>query len=269
MVKKLMKYEFAAYSKTMLPMLIILFGVSLLTRFIQLFEANTSAYKIVFTSSIVALVISMIVCLVMTVFVAISRYYKNLFTLEGYLSFTLPVTTTQHIFNKLIVAVIFTLISIVSVILSGMIAMQFSVLKEVIKAGNYLLVRLFHTFSTTHLIFYIVESIIGFLVIMSTNYLLYYLCMTVGQLAKKNRVLLSFGVYFGYYFVTQILGTIFIVVFSAFANEITTAISNFFAAHTYAAIHITICSATVFTAILGAVYFFVSHYIIRKKLNLE
>ena len=62
MVKKLIKFEFIAWFRTMLPMLLILLGISGLTRIVQLFEAETATYSIVNTSSIVALCISILVC---------------------------------------------------------------------------------------------------------------------------------------------------------------------------------------------------------------
>ncbi len=269
MVKKLTKYEMLAYARTMLPMLIILLGVSALTRFVQFFESNTTAYGIVFWSSVVALVVSIIVCIVMTFFVAISRYYKNLFTLEGYLSFTLPVSPTQHIITKLFVAVIFTVISLVAAVLAGVIAMPGDVLAEVFKVISYLFKQLFSFGHDVHIAFYIVECIVAFFAVLCCEYLLFYACMTIGQLAKKNRVLLSFGVYFAYYFISQILGTVFLIVFSIYADSIITMIDKFSTNHPFAFIHIIICGIIVISLICSTIYFFVSHLIMRKKLNLE
>ena len=51
MVKKLYKYEFLALLRTLLPVYVALFGVALLSRFLQIFENKSVAYAIVFGSS--------------------------------------------------------------------------------------------------------------------------------------------------------------------------------------------------------------------------
>ena len=44
MVKKLMKYELASYMRSLLPFQLILLGIALLHRFVQLFENDGDAY---------------------------------------------------------------------------------------------------------------------------------------------------------------------------------------------------------------------------------
>lgn len=44
--------------------------------------------------------------LVVTAVILIQRFYKNLLGSEGYLMFTLPVTVSQHLFSKTIIAVV-------------------------------------------------------------------------------------------------------------------------------------------------------------------
>lgn len=269
MVKKLAKYEIYAYSRTMLPMFIILLGVGLLTRFVQLFENNTTAYSIVNGSSIVALVVSVIVCLVMTVFVAISRYYKNLFSREGYLSFTLPVTPSQHIFTKCSIAVLFFIIGAVLSGLAIVIATEKEVLTEIFKAAAYIIKKVTAVVPAKHYVFYIIEAFVLVITSLACELLLFYACMTIGQLARKNRILLSFGVYFIYYFITQILGTIFIIVFAVFSERIVEVVGKFVAKHSFASIHLGLIGAILLTVILGTVYYIIIHYIMSKKLNLE
>ena len=80
MVKKLLKYEFISYLRTLVPMYIILFAIGALNRFVQLFENDHFSYDIVFNSSLTAFIVSIIVCIVMTVVMGIVRFYKNLYT---------------------------------------------------------------------------------------------------------------------------------------------------------------------------------------------
>ena len=117
MVKKLFKYEFMYYLKALLPYQIIIPITALVNRIIQLFETKTDIYNIIFGSSVFMFIASVIVSMVMAFVLAISRFYKNLFTSEGYLTLTLPVTATNHIFVKLTTAVTFVFATIINLII--------------------------------------------------------------------------------------------------------------------------------------------------------
>lgn len=269
MVKKLFKYEFISYLRTLVPMYIILFAIGVFNRFIQIFENDHFSYDIVFNSSLIALIISIIVCVVMTVIVGITRFHKNLYTSEGYLSFTLPVTSGQHIFTKLVTLVAFTAIGLVVIFASASVAMLGDVLVEVFRAIGYLAKQYF-----THLgangAFYIVELVILFLVAIVYQYLLYYSCITIGQTAKKNRVFMAFVTYFIYYLITQALGTIFIIVGMVFGEMgILGRISNIINAHPYVSTHVIFVTLIAFFTALCVALYFVNRHIMNRKLNLE
>ena len=257
MVKKLIKYEFIAYARTMLPMILILFGVSLLNRFVQLFENRSEIYSIVFGSSVAALVITMLVCVFMTVFVGITRFYKNLFTLEGYLSFTLPVTASQHIFVKVLVATVFSVVSLAAILLSASIATFGEVLVEVFKAINYLAKEFFAFCGALNGTFYIIEAVVFLLVATISGFMLFYACIAIGQLAKKNRVLSAFGTYFI---------TLVVKFYDYLPIE---QIADFIYKNPFESIHIGLCLFILWEAVLGVVYYLITDSIIKKRLNLE
>lgn len=268
MVKKLIKFEFIAWFRTMLPMLLILLGISGLTRIVQLFEAETATYSIVNTSSIVALCISILVCSVMCVAVGVTRFYKNLFTSEGYLTLSLPVSYAGQIFAKLITAVAFTAITAVGIIVSINVATFGDVSHELCKAFGYLVKKYFGYLGVNGA-FYVLEVIIMVIAIEAKSFLLLYACISIGQLAKKNRVLAAFGTFFAYYFICQILGTVFIIVSETVGTGLWDWIDAFFGKHYYAAMHLLFCGIILFEIIMGAVYYLISYTVMRKKLNIE
>ena len=269
MVKKLLKHEMIAYSRTMLIIEAIVLGFAIIARCIWAFETDSITYDIVNTSSIIAFVISIIVCLVFTVVIGITRFYKNLFGREGYLSFTLPVTIDQHVISKLLIALLYCVISVVAVIVALMIAGIGDPTLEVIKAIAYLAQRYFAVFKANGA-FYILEAVIAVIVIIASEFLKYYACISVGQMAKKNRVLASFGAYFGYYIFCQILGTIFIIFMTTCYEYLPLeAIEEFVVKHPFGTIHIVIIAIAVFYALLSVAYYFVSRQIIKHRLNLE
>ncbi|MBO5909440.1 MAG: hypothetical protein J6Q67_06690 [Clostridia bacterium] len=269
MVKKLLKHELIAYSRVLLPMFAILLGVSLLTRFVAFFQNASTSYSIIEFSSWVALIVAMVVCLVMTEIFSVTRFYKNLFTHEGYLSFTLPVTPTQHIFTKLLVSLSFQIAAIIICAVSFSVATMGEVLFEVIKAGSYLIKEKMDLIGS-HIIFYGLELFLCIITAIGTSMLLFYTCIALGQTFKKNRVLAAFGIYFAYYFITQIIETVFMLFFTGFSYLLPLDfIWEFLAEHPFASVHIIFCAILIFEIALGALYYFITSLVIKKRLNLE
>lgn len=269
MVKKLLKYDFYSFAKTILPMEIILLGIAVITRLIQFLDNGSTTYNIFNVSSIVLLCIAMVVCVVMTFFVCLVRFYKNLYTAQGYLTLTLPATHRAHIISKLITSVLATLISFISVIVAALIAMLGDTANEVFKAFAYIMKHYFK-YTGGHGVFYIIEAIVALVAVIASGYLLFFACITIGQMAKKNRVLAAFGVFFIYYVIKQLLGTVLLVVYTFTKDYIPfDKIEQWISTHTLTFFHLLICGIIVFNAVLVIVYFAITKHIMKKKLNLE
>ena len=269
MVKKLLKHEAIFYYRTMLPMLIVILGMGIITRFVWFFEGENTTFSIVSTSALIVLIVAMVVGTVMSVIVGVKRFYTNLFTSEGYFSFTLPVTTSQHIFTKTLMAVVCFIATLIAIAVSGAIAMGTDVFFEVFKAIAYL-AGLYFEATGAHGVFYIIEVIIFFILSVASTYLLLYACITVGQLAKRNRVLAAFGAYFAYYVLSQIVSTIFIILLSAYHKYIPfERLLEFAGNHPFAAGHWFFVICIAISGLFGAVYFVVCNGIMKKRLNLE
>ena len=268
MVKKLIKYDFASFMRLILPVQLILIGIAALSRFIQIFEdTKSSVYNIIFTSSIVLYVIAIVVALVLTAIVAIVRFYQGMYTNEGYLSHTLPVTSTQHILSKLIVSMLFELGSILAVFISFCVITLGELNIEIFKSAFFLLGKFYEAFGG-HLIAYIAEFVLFILTSLVTVLLCWYFCISVGQLVSKKKVLLAFGVYFGLYVLSQIFNT-FVIIFVTLNSELMEQITEWAMDNVIAFYHIALCTSLLITAIVGAVYFFITRYIMSKKLNLS
>lgn len=267
MVRKLIKYDFASYLRLLLPVQLILLGIAALNRIIQLFETDSTTYHIVFTSSVVLYVISIIVAAVLTMIVSIVRFYQGMYTNEGYLSHTLPVTPTQHILSKLIVTVLFYLGTFAAIFLSFMIASFGEMNIELFKAAGFLFGKFFN-YTDGHIVLYVIEFILLILVSVISSTLCLYFCISVGQLAAKRKVLLAFGVYFGLYAFAQVLGTIMIIVLSGLPYNLTVAIGKWIVQNAIAFYHITLCGGILITLIIATIYFLITKFIMTKKLNL-
>lgn len=266
MVRKLIKYDFASYQRLLLPVQLILLGIAVLNRFIQLFEdGGSTVYNIIFTSSVVLYVIAIIVCLVLTTIVAVVRFYQGMYSNEGYLSHTLPVTPTQHILSKLIVSMLFVLGSLCAVFVSACIATLGELNIELFKAGFFLLKR-FDSFVGGYAFLYAIEAVLMLLSYTVMGLLMLYFCISVGQLAKKKKILLAFGVFFALYVLWQIVGTILIIIVST--NSAVREWLSSLMRHATVFLHVSLCGSFILFTVLSIIFFACTRYIMSKKLNL-
>lgn len=269
MVKKLIKHEFMALARMLVPMYIILLGLSVITRVIAFFENDSVVYDIISGSSVAVLTIALVVGVVYTLVSCIIRFYRNLFTKEGYLTFTLPVSVNQHLLTKLITGVVACFASYAVVFAAFCIATSGDLLVELFKAAGYIFGKASEDIGV-HFGLYIAEAVILFIVSSCTELMLFYACMCIGQLAKRSRVLLALGVYFGYYYLTQIIVTVGMVILTFVEDsEIFINLIDWIIENPEATGHIAISGSIVISLVLGGVYYLIAHTIMKKKLNLE
>ena len=269
MVRKLFKHEIISYLRTLLPVNIILFAIAVMTRVILFFENDGVAYDIILGSSVFAFVVGIIACVFMTFIVSIVRFYKNLFTSEGYLSFTLPVTGAQHIWVKLGSALLFQVFAAITVALSLVVVASGEPLVEIFKAVGFLLKLCWAEFGG-HIVFYMIEFIVLLIISVSFEYLLWYACISLGQRSRKNRVFMAIVWYFVYYMITQVLATVFAIIMMIL--ETSGAIDNamrWVSEHMIASAHIGFISGAVIMAAIALVFFFISKNTMKNRLNLE
>ncbi len=119
MLKKLIKYDMRALSKTVLPVMLFVFvlmiAVGALFGTLGMIEnvEGGEFLRLLLPAAIGILTLATVTGLALADILIYARYYKNLMTDEGYLSFTLPVTGNQHLCSKLITAIIWFVIKAV------------------------------------------------------------------------------------------------------------------------------------------------------------
>ena len=282
MVAKLLKYDFKAYFRVLAPAYLVLWAIALANRIIQCFEpsleavakgaASATAYNIIFNSSLVLLVLACIVVGVLTVAQVIILFYRNLFSREGYLSFTLPVSTDQHLSAKLIGAFAVEVASLLAIAIAGIVAALGEMLAEVWKAGIYLLhtlrMEIVEEFGKGHFGGWTFEFILAVLVSALVTILFYYLCITLGQRAKKNRILAAFGVFFIIYVALQVLATIFIIGVSINDDWIER-IFELIRYNAPGSLHLCMWIGILVEAAIGVAEYFIIRGTINRRLNLE
>lgn len=118
MLGTLLKYEFKAVGRILLP----LFGAWLIAAALLGLSIGGDGGQSVLFMVLTALLYGGVAmaALILTTIILIQRFYKNLLGNEGYLMFTLPVSTGQHIINKLLSASAWGTIGTVVAIASGL-----------------------------------------------------------------------------------------------------------------------------------------------------
>lgn len=258
MLSKLLKYEYKATARLFVPLYIALLVFALLNRLINPFQVLDSATTVlslqgIFSMLTIMAYFALIVGVVaMTVVIMIQRFYKSLLGNEGYLMFTLPVPIWQHIVNKLLVA------------------LTWSILSYLVAMGSILIIS-----GATGVWPQIAEALSAFwlfplmaLISLASATLMIYAAIALGHLFPKHKLIASFAMYCLLSIVSQvaivltatIAGTIFLPLFLPLlidSGQIADQVNWIF------------FSLLLPALLLGCGYFALTNFILTKKLNLE
>ena len=218
-------------------------------------------------------------CYFIATFVLIGvRFYRNFYTDEGYLTFTLPVKRSTLYFSKVLSGVIFmfatTLIVLLSVSIglllvpiegaSSVFGLVVRYLWELLRVSIQGLQKEFGT-----LILLVLGVLIGFCMLVY-EVLVMYLCITIGSvIAKKHKLLLSIVCYYGINAVLSTISSIAQVILTIFSPFIAMAISAY-----ASAVPGVLWANLILLAVLGfmvvvlSLMYYETRKLIENKLNL-
>ena len=118
MLGKLLKHEWKATARRYGLFYLILASITVFTAIIHAIPVDNIFYTMGETSLIVMYIVSLCGVIFCSTGMAIVRFYKNMVSDEGYLTFTLPVKVEQLVFVKFLVAYIWQLVTVILCILS-------------------------------------------------------------------------------------------------------------------------------------------------------
>ena len=288
MLKKLLKNEFKATSRIYIAIYLV-FTALLTVERLSIFASSSTVrgegflFQISeFLAGIVTIltVLGIIALCVTPAIYSIYRFYKNMLSDEGYLSFTLPVTVSQHLWSKVIVSCIW---SIVTVLFGCLVGGLFLLTLDRL-AVFYVMQFLGDTICFLHqeagIWFYVAALlfILTVLVQLVVSFLTYYSAMSIGQCANKHKFLVSVAVYVGFSIATStILQFLNMAILFASQGSIPERIYQFMnsalASH---APSIIMCQAlcllflagSLVNCLFGLAHFLISKHFLTKKLNL-
>lgn len=194
MLGKLLKYDLKAMGKIMIPFWIALFAVGILWGG-QMRARDITALSFLGGDTGMVIVILIFTALVMAVFamniiVVVQRFWKGILKEEGYLMFTLPVSTRSLIFSKLLSSFLISLgtILILIVLVSLIIVIQGLDLHSLQTALQNI------TISSIVIKWSVYGIALGVFALFNSIYHIY-AAMAIGQLSNRNRMVCAFAAY--------------------------------------------------------------------------
>ena len=267
MLGKLMKYELKATARTLIPLYIALLAFAIINKIFigtGLSKELSGFGSIPFILSIFAYGCTMAAVFIVTFFVIIQRFYKNLLGDEGYLMNTLPVTTIANLTSKISIATFWNIVSGFVAILS-IIIMAFNP-----DAFGKFFSEFFQGFSKgsskfgVQIYIVIIELIIAILVQLIKSITMIYASISIGHLFNKHRILSSFGAFVVLNLIASAIASALGIGFS-FLNW-----KNIFSqSESFFPIHMILGLVILFNLVFFIAYFIITNYILKNKLNLE
>ena len=268
MLGKLLKYELKATSRVFVPLYIAILVVSIVNGL----SLNLEIFNIQGLATIILMCL-FISLFVITIVVTIQRFNKNLLKDEGYLMFTLPVSSKYLVLSKYLTSLIWTFLSFVVAFLSFTIIFMIPTYKYF--DFSYF-INEFNLLFSNMLNLNILGQFLKIILLMIISYTIFifnvYLALSVGQLPIFNRFR-NVSSFIGFLVINLLISYAQNIV-SLFVNDASVNIEaidniNYAISSVTSIVSKGLNIAIVINIIIILVLFFATTYILDKKLNLE
>ena len=297
MLGKLMKYEWKNIWKAGTLMLLGMLVVTVIgcvvlrmpggvvTGLLDNNDINATQSWFVLSSFVATLILYVIMLLASTwgmlIFLGI-RFYRSMYTDEGYLSHTLPVTANQLFLSKVLVSGVWYLfitrgigISVVALIVSLMTGLlNIGELSSVLTQYNgniwefmadafYELGRTYEEEMGINLSHYVITLLLTYVAGPFITMVTLFGALTIGQLSSKHKGFMGILAYAGLTILSSIIGSTVQSAFMFGTNVMSS--SGGFSVTTNMAYDINVITSL----LIAAIMYGVSYYIMNRKLNLD
>ncbi len=265
MLGKIMKHEFKSTYRIFVPIYI---GLALLISagclFTQLLKHyNSTPLTIISGFGIILLVFGIIFVFISPYIFLSMRFYKTTATREAYLTFTIPAETHQILLGKFIVSFAWTL--------ATLILAYFSI--SILFAAGGTNVKDMFRFLFNGKNELMVIQIFSFLLSCALSILQIFTSISLGQLVRDHRIIASLAFYAALYTIQQIISIVAILPFmiTEIGKDMSAGMETFGMSVSIQTggmpIQVYLFSM-VLSVVFSVVFFFLSNYILKKKLNL-
>lgn len=272
MLRKLMKHEFRATGRVMLPLYLILvvtsFGANLTTR--GLLSTQYRILDVLGVLLVMAFGIAITAVCVMSMVVMIQRFYKNLLQDEGYVMMTLPVSIHQQVWSKLIVFAVWFAATVLMIVLACCIVafnvefvddfLRFvgDILRGLMREDAYFIAN-----GTAFMVELIALCFLG----CCAMCLQFYAALAVGHSFANHKMAWSVGMFFLFQFAMQFLGSMLVILVDT--TGLDAFLTSFLPHDGVAGMHALLLGCIVLTVVYGAIFYAVNTFCLKKHLNLE
>lgn len=258
MVAKLMKHELYALFRILTFFAVAVVALAVAGRILLYFSIEASYLDSLhaFTGFVIFFYILAISAFAFAAYImGINRFYRTLFTGEGYMTLSLPATATQLIWSKLLSALIgvffASVVSIISLVIF-LVGWDVVAMQAIAEAFGFIAEAIRLLAQTEPLLFF--EGIVMALVLMPMGLLVVFAVISLGQMFTSHRKMATFIIFIGVYFVGNSLVSVLLIPMLAF-------IAN-------ASPHLVIWIYILIIAAIDVGCFFLIRYILRNKVNL-
>ena len=253
MLGKLLKHEFIALGKKIIPICAIILGLSLFTKFGMLIGEKIAFLGIISVLAGTLCLLAVIALPLVAFIFSIRRFYVHLFKAEGYLTNSLPVSRNNLVHSKVIVAIAYFLLC--CVVMVGAVAIMYynQELVEGIKA-------IFEWGKD-----YIVPIIATILISYVSSYLFIIAAYSVGQTRNGNKITNSIVAGLIIYIINQALSFVMIAVIALFERDIMKQLES----NAPSAIKFTLWSSFGLSVLITIVYYIITTVSLNKKMDID
>lgn len=277
MLKKLLKYELLATGRIILPFYAGLLGLTILFRLFSAFDTGFALREvraIVEGLTVTAFVVLMISTFVVCFIIMLMRFYKNLFSDEGYLMHTLPVSPAANIWAKALSSALWTVTSVLVGFLCGFIFFFGDMLPELgsaVSRGFAMLrseLSAYFSIADSALLGIMLTLVIALMLLsLIAGPMLCYLCIALGQRFTRHKILGAFGVYLLISFLLQSLTAGLTA--AATVTPLPRMMMRLMDANPLAAVCVMFAALLVWEIITTTVAFLITNHQLTHQLNLE
>lgn len=258
MVKKLFKHEALFYLRWFIPLAAACLGIALISKLTMLFPDNQ--ITVMLKSMIFSLYTFSLGAMIVFGFVIVSlRFFRSMFTREGYFTHTIPVEPSTLLNCKLICGVLFML---VLVAVAGTSVFIMSLGQELGVVLGQLFEGLGHAFKAGEgldVVLIIIEGVLLGLFFLLRTILHVYCACSIGQ-RMKSKIGGAIMWFFILYGIQQGAGTVLELVFLPilFSDNFSTV-----------TMHIMLSGYALYQFAIALTFYLISRFRIKNRLNLE
>lgn len=275
MLRKLMKQELRATARVMGPILLLTLAAAVGGNIAvyHLVESDAAVLNVIGVFLLMAFVAAIAGAFIVSFVLMIQRFYKNLLRDEGYLMMTLPATVHEHVLSKLLVSILWAVATAVTAVLAMFILvfelefvdLIFYDFRELLAQLEFSGLRMMDY--AGHAAVFVLEIILMMIVADSCLCLQIYAALAVGHSFSHHKGILSFVAYFGLSIAWSFVQNGALHLLNLIVPDgISLGLQNL---SPFVAMHITMWSIILIAMIPAAIWYAVTTWFLKNRLNLD